>query len=112
VYAGAIMVLFLFVVMMLNLREPEEIEEKSVVWKSFGVVVGAGLGIVLLAFFATSPGPAVPPIGDDPGMYAIGQADYLGKALFTDYVLPFEIAGVLLLATVLGAVALAKKKRV
>jgi len=41
----------------------------------------------------------------------MGRADYLGKSLFTEFVLPFEVAGVLLLAAVLGAVALAKKKR-
>lgn len=111
VYAGAIMVLFLFVVMMLNLREPETIEGGSPGWRALGFIVGIGLCIVLLAYLAGSPGPPIPPLSDDPQVYALGQADRLGDALFSKFVLPFEIAGVLLLVAVLGAVALAKKKR-
>ncbi len=112
VYAGAVMVLFLFVVMMLNLRTPEENEGKSVVWKSLGFIVGIGLGLVLLSYLASEPGPAFPPLSNSPEEFAMGRADFLGKSLFTEFVLPFEVAGVLLLAAVLGAVALAKKKRV
>ncbi|MDP8206965.1 MAG: NADH-quinone oxidoreductase subunit J [Candidatus Electryonea clarkiae] len=114
VYAGAIAVLFLFVVMMLNLREPEAEEGKELIpiWKPLGYAVGIGVGIVFLSYLASSPGPAIPPLNGGDEIYAMGRADFLGKALFTDFILPFEIAGVLLLAAVLGAVALAKKKRV
>jgi len=112
VYAGAIMVLFLFVVMMLNLREPEKLEGNQPLIKTLGIIVGIGFGIVMLAFLGRSPGAGVPSIPPSPEAYAMGGSSYLGKELFTQYVFPFEVAGVLLLAAVIGAVALAKKKRV
>ena len=111
VYAGAIMVLFLFVVMMLNLRDPETVEGKTSVWQKFGVIVGIGMGLVLLAYLGASPGPSIPAVSASPEVYALGGARFLGKSLFTDFILPFEVAGVLLLAAVIGAVALAKKNR-
>ena len=111
VYAGAILVLFLFVVMMLNLREPEAEEGRSPVWKALGFVLGFGMILVFLAYLSGSPGPGIPPGSSSPASYAMGGTHELGKTLFTDFVLPFEIAGVLLLAAVLGAVSLAKKDR-
>lgn len=110
VYAGAIMVLFLFVVMMLNLREPEKPEQRKPVMIAAGVVVGGGIGLVILSYLARSRAIVDVTEADDIS-YAIGSAKWLGKALFTDYVLTVEIAGVLLLAGVIGAVALAKKNR-
>ncbi len=111
VYAGAIMVLFLFVVMMLNLRDVDNLEGKTSLWQKLGYVLGIGLGLVLLAYLTGSPGPALPQLTGSVREFAMGRADWLGKTLFTEFVLPFEIAGVLLLAAVLGAVALAKKNR-
>ncbi len=111
VYAGAIMVLFLFVVMMLNLREPEKLEERKPVWIALGAIVGIGVGLVLLAYLVRS-GVGVTIFQPSPQAYVIGSARWLGKELFTDYVFAVEIAGVLLLAAVIGAVALAKKTRV
>ncbi len=111
VYAGAIMVLFLFVVMMLNLRDPEAVEGKPLPWQTMGLFIGIGVGIVLLSYLAGSPGPGIPSLEPTKETYALGSAKFMGKSLFTDYVLPFEIAGVLLLAAVIGAVALAKKDR-
>ncbi len=112
VYAGAIMVLFLFVIMMLNLREPEALEGGANAWQGLGAVVGVGFGLVLMAFLAKSPGVGIPSYVPGEEAYAMGGARALGKLLFTEYVFPFEVAGVLLLAAVIGAVALAKKKRV
>ena len=112
VYAGAIMVLFLFVIMMLNLREPEELEGRPGVWQHLGVVVAIGFGLLILAFLGRSPGAGVPPFQPGEEAFAMGGAKALGKLLFTEFVFPFEVAGVLLLAAVIGAVALAKKKRV
>ena len=109
VYAGAIMVLFLFVVMMLNLREPEKLEERKPIWVGLGVVVGLGLGLVLMAYLVRG---GVELMADPSAQsYVLGSSKWLGKELFTNYVLAVEIAGVLLLAAVIGAVALAKKNR-
>ncbi len=110
VYGGAILVLFLFVVMLLNLREDEEAEKPAPVWRSLGFVLGIGLLMVVLAFIVRTPETAAH-VESTRSLYAMGRIDHMGKALFTDFVLPFEIAGVLLLAAVLGAVALAKKNR-
>jgi len=112
VYAGAIMVLFLFVIMMLNLREPEKLEGKRTIWQVLGAIVGIGFGLIVLAFLSGNPGVGFPSFAPSAEVYSLGGAKHIGKMLFTEYVLPFEIAGVLLLAAVIGAVALAKKKRV
>ncbi|MCB2210891.1 NADH-quinone oxidoreductase subunit J [bacterium] len=112
VYAGAIMVLFLFVVMMLNLRDPEALEGGTSFFQTLGFVVAIGFGIVLLAFLAGKPGPGVPTFPPGEAAYALGDAKSLGQELFHNYVFPFEIAGILLLAAVIGAVALAKRERV
>lgn len=112
VYAGAIMVLFLFVVMMLNLREPEKMEGGTSFFQTLGFIVAGGFALVLMAFFAGQPGPGVPTYPPGEAAYAMGDAKELGMLLFTDYVFPFEIAGILLLAAVIGAVALAKRNRV
>jgi NADH-quinone oxidoreductase subunit J len=112
VYAGAIMVLFLFVVMMLNLREPEELEGRPGVWQWMGAVVAIGVGLLFLGYIGRDPAAAGPPF--DPGVqsFAIGSAEHLGRMLFTEYVMVVQVAAILLLAAVVGAVALAKKKRV
>ncbi len=112
VYAGAILVLFLFVIMMLNLRDPEKLEGKRSLWQTLGAIVGSGFGLVILSYLSANPGIGVPSVPMTQEAFALGSAAFVGKALFTDYVLAFEIAGVLLLAAVIGAVALAKKNRV
>jgi NADH-quinone oxidoreductase subunit J len=112
VYAGAIMVLFLFVVMMLNLREPEKLEQRKPLLVGLGVVVGGGLGLVLLTYIVRARTELLPAAEQGVAAYAQGGPTWLGKELFTNYVFAVEVAGVLLLAAVIGAVALAKKTRV
>jgi NADH-quinone oxidoreductase subunit J len=107
VYAGAIMVLFVFVIMLLNLNRIEE--GGTPILKIFGVVV-AGLLLVITAVVLRSV--AIPA---DSGFLRQAQAEFgsvesVGRSLFTTYLLPFEIAGFLLLAAIIGAVVLAKKK--
>jgi NADH-quinone oxidoreductase subunit J len=102
VYAGAVMVLFLFVIMLLDLK----VEERRKV-KLFGLVagvicVGLILSIFLQSLFTTRL--AVQPL---PGFQ--GGTVELGKLLFTQYLLPFEIVSVLLLVAVVGVVLLSKK---
>ena len=102
VYAGAIMVLFLFVIMLLN---PSWLEQRQIPWWTLGSVAALLLVFLLapLLFDAPSPRPAAPAAG-------FGSAELLAQNLFSNFVLPFEIASVLLLVAIIGAVVLAKKE--
>jgi NADH-quinone oxidoreductase subunit J len=104
VYAGAILVLFLFVVMLLNLRQENFAPQRQLATKIAAVLVGL---LVLAQFLALIHGafgaPAAVP--EDFGGYR-----QVGTALFTDYVLAFEATSLLLLAAMVGAVILAKRK--
>ena len=104
VYAGAIVVLFLFVVMLLNLRSDEFAPGRQ--WLTKGaallLVVAAGAHLVRIVS-ADLPEPGPPPAG-------FGGYAQLGVSLFTDYVLLVEMASLLLLAAIVGAVILAKRK--
>ncbi len=108
VYAGAIMVLFLFVIMLLNLQsEPREgpVRPRVVGWTA------GGLGLVALVVAFWRIGTAGPQTAEG----AIPPADFgttaaLSQRLFTHYLLPFEITSVLLLVAMVGAVVLAKRK--
>ena len=104
VYAGAIMVLFLFVIMLLNLQsETLRAQRRGLgrVAMIGGVVLAAELGL-LLARPTADPAPDAPPDG-------FGTVEVLSRELFTTYVLPFEVTGLLLLVAVIGAVVLAKR---
>ncbi len=105
VYAGAIMVLFLFVVMLMNLNT--ETEPKKNKWlKLAGVVSGGCLLLVLVAALKTAEkhGQLVQLKEGD-----IGLVGNLGKVLFTDYVVPFEISSILFLSAMVGTVVIGKK---
>jgi NADH-quinone oxidoreductase subunit J len=109
VYAGAIMVLFLFVIMLLRPEHEQKIMSLKPVLKIFSFVI-AGLVFMQLVYviFFTSPGTT----GDrdiDASVQA-GTVEAIGRELYTNYVLPFEAAGFLLLAATIGALVLAKKK--
>lgn len=106
VYAGAIMVLFLFVVMLLNLNAETE-PHKSPKLK-FAAVISAGmLFLTLIAALKTSMSGGYEP----PPASLNGLVQHVGQRLFTDYLLPFEISSILFLSAMVGAVALAKKER-
>jgi NADH-quinone oxidoreductase subunit J len=107
VYAGAIMVLFLFVIMLMNLNNNTEPQKNSLI--KFAGVVAGGLLLVVMISAVRSAGEigrsqATMNEGD------IGLIENLGKVLFTEYVVPFEISSVLFLSAMVGAVVIGKKE--
>jgi NADH-quinone oxidoreductase subunit J len=104
VYAGAIMVLFLFVIMFLT---PRSSEARPVRWWSLAVTMAVLLLIVLAAVITNGDPPADPVAATE----FFGSPESLAQSLFSDFVLPFEIASVLLLVAMVGAVVLAKRER-
>jgi NADH-quinone oxidoreductase subunit J len=105
IYAGAIMVLVVFVIMLLNLEEDRQLSRLKYLF-----ALGGGLGAVLLVqtffiFYAVMRAPNVP---SDQGVTA-GKTLTLGQAMYTEYLLPVEIVGILLLMAVIGAVILARR---
>ena len=107
VYAGAIMVLFLFVIMLMNLNSSTEPQKNSLI-KLAGVVAGCLLLTVMVS--------AIRSAGEISNSYAImnegniGLIQNLGKVLFTQYVVPFELSSVLFLSAMVGAVVIGKKE--
>ncbi|MDP2999757.1 MAG: NADH-quinone oxidoreductase subunit J [Bryobacterales bacterium] len=112
-YIGGIMLLFLFVIMLVNLdRAERERQFSKAWWLALACVVGVGAEI---AYFLTK-GPAAfqfPPGAASPGVASAaagGNVERLADALFSEYLLPFEMASLLLLVAVVGSVILAKKR--
>lgn len=106
VYAGAIMVLFLFVVMLMNLNASTE-PPKNKLMNFAGLISGGSLFLVVLAALVKSDSAKIPLqlVGGEAGLIK-----NLGKTLFSDYVLPFEISSVLFLSAMIGAVVIGKKE--
>jgi NADH-quinone oxidoreductase subunit J len=107
VYAGAIMVLFLFTVMLLNLNV-EERSPKPVLVKLSAILTGCLLMLVLLGIFR---GVDVK-MTADPALTQVGLVKNLGRVLYDQYLLPFEISSVLFLTAMVGAVLLGKKEQI
>lgn len=106
VYTGAIMVLFLFVIMLLNLNKSTE-PQKSLVTRIAAVIAGGLFLLTLLGAIKNGIGIPVPDAYDG----SIGLVTNVGKSLFTDYLLPFEVSSVLFLSAMIGAVLLGKKDK-
>ena len=103
VYAGAVVVLFVFVIMLINVPEDRLPVERATTIRVLGVLA-AGLFILESAVLARRYSMPIGPVAE------VGTVESVGRALFTDYLLAFEITSVLLLAAVIGAIALAKRK--
>ena len=105
IYAGAIMVLVIFVILLLNLDEDRPLSRLSYLYG-----VGAGLGLILLVqtlfiFYAVARTPKQPVEQDG----SVGRTLSIGSAMYTEYLLPVEIVGVLLLMAIIGAVILVRR---
>lgn len=106
VYAGAIMVLFLFVIMLMNVQSDKE-QQKKLLIKFIGVLSGGSLLTLLIALVKQTAQLEGKQVLMKEG--TIGLIHPLGKALFNEYVLPFEISSVLFLSAMVGAVIIGKK---
>ena len=113
VYAGAIMVVFLFVIMLLNLGHPSELEDARGLW---GKLIAGAIGLALLAQIFALTRARVPGVLAVNANAAVqrsaeeGVISTVARPLFAEYLLAFEITSVLLLAAIVGAVVIGKKK--
>lgn len=106
VYAGAIMVLFVFVIMLLN--EGKERKVKLKLWVRWA---GAPLLVLLVALIAYVIQAVLPPQASVRfGAFSAGTAQAIGTKLFTQYLLPFEVTSILILIAIAGAIVLARKE--
>ncbi|MFH1114103.1 MAG: NADH-quinone oxidoreductase subunit J [Pseudomonadota bacterium] len=109
VYAGAVMVLFLFVIMLLNLEALDRTQDAKSARMWVGALLGLGLlvmiGPVLKAFF-----PSGKPVGAAAFAQGMSNIEIVARELFTTYLLPFEITSVLLLAAIIGTVIVSRKR--
>jgi NADH-quinone oxidoreductase subunit J len=110
VYAGAIMVLFLFVIMLLDPFSAGIPQDKKKYLVYFALLLGA-LTLVLLLPFLGSYSAAHSPRHTGFSADEVGSVKQLGQVLFTKYLLPFEITSVLILVAIIGVVVLAKRQR-
>ncbi len=107
VYAGAVMVLFIFVIMLLNAGSEEVLKNRSLIAHLIGVPAILVLAGILVFFVQRGfPGMGNVKFGDFDG----GSARAVGMSLFTNYLLPFEVTSVLILIAIVGAVVLARKE--
>ncbi|MFO1475669.1 MAG: NADH-quinone oxidoreductase subunit J [Verrucomicrobiota bacterium] len=103
VYAGAVMVLFLFVIMLLDLKAEEKRRARILALGSAAIAAGAILVLFLKALRASAPVATSGSAGAEGGPVA------LGRLLFTQYLLPFELVSVILLVAMIGVILLSKK---
>lgn len=105
IYAGAIMVLVVFVIMLLNLDDKNQVNRLGYLY-----AVGGGLGLILLVqtffiFYAVNKVPMQAVKTDE----TVGKTLNIGSAMYTEYLLPVEIVGVLLMMAIIGGVILARR---
>jgi NADH-quinone oxidoreductase subunit J len=109
IYAGAIMVLFLFVVMLLDVRRAEPPVSRVKLQKSLGVLLGAVFFLETVLVLRSGAVEEMARLAAPPGA-EFGTAAALGRALMTHYVFPLQLAAILLFVALIGAVVLAKRR--
>jgi len=107
VYAGAIMVLILFVIMLLNLGVEPLKKYTHTVW---GIIAGSLVFILTFLFITRGQTSKVAGAITNEVVMREGHTELIGKAIFVDFLLPFELASILLLVAIVGAVILAKRE--
>ena len=110
VYVGAVMVLFLFVVMMLDIKIAP-LREGFIKFLPVGIIVGVIMLVEMLALIGWRRNLSTMPVADPAGAEGSSNIEYLGRELFTNYILPFEIAAVILTVALIAAIALVLRHR-
>ena len=105
IYAGAILILYLFVLMLLNLKTEERVLHRRYAWYVVGV---GGVTVELLLLLLVSSYAGVKGSATPEAVVELGNSTAIGILMFSDYLLPFEIVGVFLLGAIVGAIVLAK----
>lgn len=108
VYAGAIMVLVIFVLMLLNLSHEDKVKLRIQSRQSFGILLSAIL-MIIIASTISAANPTQPKVSDVSSMFS---PQNLGQILYTNHLVAFELVGILLLTAIIGAIVMAKKKLV
>ena len=110
VYAGGIVVLYLFVVVLVNLKRPPEAHQDPHRMSKLGLALAAAvlveLAVIVATGYARAAGPTVPAAA----VPVTGNTEQVGWLLYTSYLIPFEIASILLLVAMIGAIVLAKRE--
>jgi NADH-quinone oxidoreductase subunit J len=110
VYVGGILVLFVFVIMLISVERAEHERQYNRQWILALVTAGILVFEIGYALYQGKNSFVLPPAVISPAVPAIGNSELVGTALYTQYLLPFEIASILLLVGIVGAVVLAKKR--
>lgn len=109
VYTGAIMVLVIFVIMLLNLGDEQRLRERINFWQSIGIALVVGF-LAEMIYILLFQGRSQTYASLHPEASALGTVEAIGSALFTRFLLPFEVTSLLLLVAIVGAVILAKRR--
>ncbi|MBM4174683.1 MAG: NADH-quinone oxidoreductase subunit J [Ignavibacteria bacterium] len=109
VYAGAIMVLFVFVIMLLNLDDEEALTDRFNIKRIAAISVGVVI-FIQIAYVILFKGNSAINYPQSNNSVTAGKIESIGMQLFTTYLIPFEITSMLLIAAMIGAIVLAKRK--
>jgi NADH-quinone oxidoreductase subunit J len=110
VYAGGIVVLYLFVVMLVNLKRPPEAHQDPHRKTNWGLALSIAVLVELAMVAGYSVAKPAPTLGAPAALPVSGNTEQVGWLLYTSYLIPFEIASMLLLVAMIGAIVLAKRE--
>lgn len=111
VYVGAVMVLFLFVVMMLDIKFAP-LREGFARYLPVGIVVGIVMALEMIALIGLARFGEALPATDPAAAAGVSNTEWLGRALFTEYLYPFELAAVILTVAIVAAIAITLRRRI
>ncbi|MBE5315371.1 MAG: NADH-quinone oxidoreductase subunit J [Xanthomonadales bacterium] len=111
VYVGAVMVLFLFVVMMLDIKFAP-LREGFARYLPVGIVVGIVMALEMIALIGLARFGEALPATDPAAAAGMSNTEWLGRALFTQYLYPFELAAVILTVAIVAAIAITLRRRI